>query len=78
MMKKLFNFLLVLAIGAILGYVFHNPIDVKLKEKFGADKVEIARAGTEEALRNGSEKAVEVGKAMVEAGKEAIDSTTTE
>lgn len=77
-MKKLFNFLLVLLIGAALGYVFHNPIDTKLKAKFGADKVETTRAGTEEALRNGTEKVVVVGKAMVEAGKEAIDSTSTE
>jgi len=48
---KLIRFLLVLAIGAILGYVFHNPIDVKLKEKFGTDKVETVRAKTEEKLR---------------------------
>ena len=77
-MKKLFNFLLVLLIGAALGYVFHNPIDTKLKEKFGADKVETTRAGAEKTLREGSEKAVVVGKAMVEAGKEAIDSSKIE
>lgn len=77
-MKKLINFLLVLLIGATLGYVFHNPIDTKLKARFGADKVETARAQTEETLRNGSEKAVVVGKAMVDAGKEALDSTATE
>ncbi len=74
-MKKILNFLLVLLIGAALGYVFHNPIDEKLKAKFGDDKVEIVRAETEKTLRNGSEKAVVVSKAMVEAGKEAIDST---
>jgi len=78
MMKKIINFLLVLALGAFLGYVFHNPIDNKLKAKFGADKVETARAETEEALRNGAEKTVRVGTAMVEAGKEAIDSSITE
>ena len=78
MMKKLFNFLLVLLIGAALGYVFHNPIDTKLKAKFGADKVETTRAVTEEKLRAGAETTVEVGKAMVEAGKEAIDSASTE
>lgn len=77
-MGKLIRFVLVLALGAALGYVFHNPIDEKLKAKFGADKVETARAGTEEALRNGAEKTVEVGTAMVEAGKEAIDSTSAE
>jgi len=72
MMKKLINFLLVLAIGAILGYIFHNPIDVKLKEKFGADKVEATRAIAEEKLTDVGEKTVVVGKAMVEAGKEAV------
>ena len=77
-MKKLFNFLLVLLIGAALGYVFHNPIDAKLKAKFGSDKVETVRAETEKTLRNGSEKAVEVGKAMVEAGKEELDSAKNE
>jgi len=74
-MKSLIRFALTLLIGAILGYIFHNPIDTKLKAKFGADKVENTRAKTEETLRNGSEKAVVVGKAMVEAGKEAIDSS---
>lgn len=39
-MKKLIRFLLVLAIGAFLGYVFHNPIDDKLTQWFGAEKVE--------------------------------------
>lgn len=74
-MRKLIRFLFVLVLGAALGYVFHNPIDTKLKTKFGADKVENTRAQTEETLRNGSEKAVVVGKAMVEAGKEALDSS---
>jgi len=32
-MKKLFNFLLVLIIGLILGYVFQPTIDKKLAEK---------------------------------------------
>ena len=74
-MKNLIRFLFVLVLGAALGYVFHNPIDAKLKAKFGADKVETVRAETEEALRDGSEKAVVVGKAAFEAGKEALDSS---
>lgn len=78
MMKKLIRFLFVLALGAALGYIFHNPIDEKLKAKFGADKVEKTRAITEEKLRAGAETTVDVGKAMVEAGKEAIDSSSTE
>lgn len=77
-MKKLFNFLLVLVLGAALGYVFHNPIDTKLKARFGADKVETTRAGAEKTIRKGSEKAIVVGKAMVDAGKEALDSTNQE
>lgn len=77
-MKKLFRFLLVLVIGMFLGYVFHNPIDEKLKTKFGADKVETVRSGAEKTLREGSEKAVVVGKAAFEAGKEAIDSSKSE
>lgn len=73
-MKKLFNFVLVLALGAVLGYVFHNPIDNKLKAKFGENRVEAGKATVEDL----GEKTVEVGKAMVEAGKEAIDSTEAE
>jgi outer membrane lipoprotein-sorting protein len=78
MMKKLIRFVFVLALGAALGYVFHNPIDTKLKAKFGANKVESVRAETEEVIVDGTKKAAVVGKAMVEAGKEAIDSTTSE
>ena len=77
MMKKLIRFLLVLAIGAILGYVFHTPIDTKLKEKFGTDKVETVRAKTEKKLTEVGEKGV-VGKAAVKAGKEALDSSKTQ
>ena len=77
-MKKLIRFLLVLAIGAILGYVFHTPIDTKLKEKFGTDKVETVRAKTEEKLTEVGEKGVVVGKAAVKAGKEALNSSKSE
>ena len=77
-MKKLFNFLLVLLIGAILGYIFHNPIDTKLKAKFGADKVETVRAAAEEKISDVAEKGAVVSKAAFEAGKDALDSTSTE
>ena len=73
-MKKILNFALVLLIGCILGYVFHNPIDTKLKEKFGSEKVEAGKV----IVENGVEKAGEVGKAAFEAGKEALDSTENE
>ncbi|MDX1286298.1 MAG: hypothetical protein R3182_14865 [Draconibacterium sp.] len=73
-MKKLFNFLLVLLIGAILGYVFHNPIDTKLKEKFGSKKVEAGK----EIVEDLGEKTAEVGKAAFDAGKEKLDSMKNE
>ena len=68
MMKKLIRFLLVLALGAFLGYVFHNPIDTKLKTWFGEEKVENAVDGTK--------RFAEKGKAAVEEFKN--DSATTE
>ena len=74
MMKKLFNFLLVLAIGAILGYVFHNPIDVKIKERFGENRIEVAKDKIEDV----GEKAYDAGKAGANAIKEELDSTSTE
>lgn len=74
-MKTLIRFLLVLVLGAALGYVFHNSIDTKLKARFGAEKTEKVRANAEEKLGNVAEKSIVVGKAMVEAGKEALDST---
>jgi len=70
-MKKLFNFLLVLVIGAILGYVFHNPIDIKLKEKFGEARIEAAKDKVEDV----GEKAYDAGKAGVNAVKKELDST---
>ena len=72
-MKGIIRFVLVLALGAVLGYVFHNPIDTKLKKKFGNDKVEAAK----DKIQNGGEKAYDAGKAGVEAIKEEIDSTKT-
>ena len=59
-MKKILRFAIILLIGAIFGYVFHNPIDVKLKEKFGNEKVEKGK----EIVENGTEKAVELGEAI--------------
>jgi len=77
-MKAIIRFALTLLIGAILGYIFHTPIDTKLKAKFGSERVEKTRAVAEEKLGNVAEKGVEVGKAAVKAGKEALDSTKTE
>jgi hypothetical protein len=77
-MKAIIRFALTLLIGAILGYVFHTPIDTKLKAKFGTDKVETVRAKTEEKLTEVGEKGVVVGKAAVKAGKEALDSSKTQ
>ena len=77
-MKSLIRFALTLLIGAILGYIFHNPIDTKLKAKFGAEKVETVRAGAEKGLRNGGEKGKVVINGAKEGIKEALDSTSTE
>jgi hypothetical protein len=74
MMKKLIGFLLVLAIGAVLGYVFHDTIDTKLKARFGEEKVEAGKAKVEK----GGEKAYDAGKAGIAAIKEELDSTKTE
>ena len=52
MLRKLFRFLLVLAIGATLGYVFHAPIDVKVKDWFGSQRVEKGKAIIEEGGEN--------------------------
>lgn len=76
-MKTLIRFALTLLIGAFLGYVFHNPIDTKIKAKFGAERTEAVRAKTEEKLTEVGEKTLVVGKAAFEAGKEALDSTVT-
>ena len=75
MMKKLIRFLLVLALGAFLGYVFHDAIDGKLIAKIGEEKTEEVKAKTQ----NFAENAGDAGKAAFEAGKEALkDSATTE
>jgi hypothetical protein len=72
MMKKLIRFLLVLALGAFLGYVFHNPIDAKLKGWFGEEKVENVNAQT----KRFAEKVDDGVKAGVEEFKN--DSANTE
>lgn len=73
-MKKLIRFVLVLALGAILGYVFHDPIDTKLKAKFGEEKVEAGKSKVEDL----GEKAYDAGKAGIAAIQEELDSTETE
>jgi len=67
-MKTLIKFVLVLAIGVILGYVFSNPIDAKLKSKLGYDRVEKLKVQVEKGVIKG----VDAGKAAVEAGADAV------
>ena len=73
-MKKLIGILLVFLIGCVLGYVFHEPIDTKLKARFGDEKTEAFKAKVEDV----GEKTVDVSKAMVDAGKEELDTAKTE
>jgi len=51
-MRKLIRLLLVLTIGVVFGYVFHNSIDTKLKARFGNERVEAGKKKVE----NGTEK----------------------
>lgn len=67
-MKKLIRFLLVLALGAFLGYVFHNPIDNKLRGWFGDENVDNAVAKTEEL----GEKSGKALKGAYEGAKDSI------
>jgi len=62
-MGKLIRFVLVLAIGMFLGFILHDPIDVKVKDWFGTQRVE----KLETIAEDGFEKSVE----KVEARKEA-------
>ncbi len=73
-MRNLIKFALILVTGVILGYVFHNPIDTKLKARFGNARVEAGKTKVEDL----GEKTVVVGKAMTEAGKEALANSKTE
>ena len=68
-MKKLINFLLVLALGACIGYFLHDPIDVKMKDWFGAQRVEKAEAMAEDGFATGVEK-LEARKEAKKAEKE--------
>jgi uncharacterized membrane protein len=76
-MKTLFK-ILVLLTCVVLGYVFSNTIDAKLKSKLGDERVEKFKV----QVKKTTVKTVEVGKAMGNAayvaGKEALDSTKTE
>ena len=67
-MKKIIRFALILLVGAILGYVFHNKIDSKLKEKFGNERVESAKATTEKLAESTYEK----GKNAVNSIKDTL------
>ena len=73
-MKTIIRFVLLLTIGALLGYVFHNTIDSYLKSKLGEPFVEKLNHETKRV----TEKTVEVGKAAFDAGKEKYDSSKSE
>lgn len=62
-MGKLIRFVFVLALGMFLGFILHDPIDVKVKDWFGTQRVE----KLEIIAEDGFEKSVE----KVEARKEA-------
>lgn len=72
-MKKLIGFLLILVVGMVLGYVFHDPIDTKLKAKFGNDRVENAKTATKKGINNTIEVGKEVGKNLKKNVKDAVD-----
>jgi flagellar motor component MotA len=73
-MKKLIGILLVLVIGMVLGYVFHDPIDAKLKAKFGTERVEKAKEATKKGIENAGEATKEATKAGVKKFGEVVDS----
>jgi hypothetical protein len=71
-MKKLIGILLLLALGIVLGYVFHNKIDTKLKARFGEEKVEAGKA----KIKEGGEKVYDAGKAGVTAVQKELNTKT--
>lgn len=77
-MKKLIRFLLVLALGAALGYIFNDVIDGKLKEKYGDEKVETVRENAKEKIGEGVEKGGEIVKGAVEGAKDSIQNQKEE
>ena len=76
-MKRLLRLAVVLLIGCVLGFVFHDPIDTKLTEKFGKENVESGK----ELVEKGVEKGKELTEKGIDKGKEFIqekDSAKTE
>ena len=61
-MKKLIKVLVILAIGVVLGYVYHNDIDTKLKDVFGTSVVEKGK----DVVEKGIEKSVDKTKKVAE------------
>lgn len=70
-MKKLIRFLLILIAGIILGYLFHDKIDTKLKAKYGNEKVEVAKNNTKKGIEN----SYNAGKALVKKGVDTVKET---
>jgi len=68
-MKTIIRFVLLLTIGALLGYVFHNTIDSYLKSKFGEATVETAKETVKSGVTEGVEVTKKVSKAAFDASK---------
>lgn len=71
-MKSLIKLVLTLAIGAFLGYVFHDTFDTKLKEKFGEDTIESVKNSSRERVDKLVEDGEKVAKGAIEGGKKAM------
>lgn len=72
-MKKLIRFLLILVVGIILGYLFHDKIDTKLKAKYGEQKVEKAKTATKKSIENTYNAGKALAKKGVDTVKEAVE-----
>ena len=67
-MGKLIKFLLILVVGMILGYVFHDPIETKLNAWLGKDRVEKIETGiknTGNAVKTGVDEGIKAGKEAI-------------
>ena len=71
-MKKLIKLVVILAIGAFFGYVFHDTIDTKLKEKFGEETVETVKDSTREKVGKIAKDGKKVAEGAYEGGKNAM------
>ena len=72
-MKKLIKLVLVFAIGMVIGYVFHNTIDTRLKAKFGTTEVTKGKQIVENSVRT----TVTKGKQIVNEVKSKTNETNS-